>query len=287
MHKLIFLKCLLCISIFLNASTTFAAGNDEAWESLNFKLVSQFYVDGAPGNVSQRMNAAIPIAQATLEKSISTFGYESPQTAETLCRFGKIYFVLGDSVEAIKFYLEAKNLSSQLMKGDKNKDWMGDKWLGDCYTETAFTLLALGEVDYVISWYGAFLKPLIAKPITSDVTEFELNTTVLLGRAYSNKGMHEKALPIQLRALQGYELTGKDNSIEAIALLEDISRSYRELGRTAILFEFLLRSFPHSNLKPQRMRFQFLCSHVRWGGHYTRLAMARPQEAITRFAVNL
>lgn len=231
MPKLPFFKYFLCIGAILATLSCNASGNTESWDELNLKLFSHFYVDGAPGNVSQRMNAAIPIARAALEKSVSEFGYESPQTVETLCRYGKIYYVLGDSVEAIKFLLEAKILSGQLMKAARGNSWAGEKWLADCYEETASTLLALGEIDYVISWYGAFLKPLLAEPISPNVTDFELNATVLLARAYSNKGLHEKALVLQLRALHGYELSAHDQSIEAIALLDDISRSYRELGK--------------------------------------------------------
>lgn len=227
-----FIRGILTLTLLLSVFVKPSFGGEPSWEVLIAKLNAKF-LDDPESTVGQRMSAAVPIAQEALEKATSTYGKKSPEVARTLCKFGTIYFVLGDGKLAIRYYEPAYVILEKTpLEGDVLN------WAPTCYYDYLSTRLSLGDTQYVIDWYRSYPLPSFNAPI-EQITDFDLKSMGLLARAYSLKGQYKKSLQMQKNAYELYKKMGAADSFEALDLIEGISSNYRYLNRVTESLEVL------------------------------------------------
>lgn len=249
LHMSKFIRSVLTVTLLLSMLVTPSFGGETSWEVLIAKLNTKF-LDDPRTTIGQRMSAAVPIAQEALENAMRTYGKNSPEVGRTLCTFGKIYFVLGDSKSSLRYYEPAYVTLGKIELKDEVMDWAPD-----CYYEYLSTKLDLGDVQYVINWYKHYpLPPSESAP--DQITKFDLESMGLLARAYSLKGQHKTSLKMQKNAYELHKKMGSADSFEALGLIEGMSWNYRYLNRVTESLEVLSAKLDELEAKSQKASYK-------------------------------
>lgn len=241
-----FIQIIVTLTMCLYMLVPPSFGSEKSWDSL-FSELSAKFLDDPRSTVGERMLAATPIAHAALEKATSSYGANSPEVARTLCKFGTIYFVIGDSKSALNYYEPAYVALGKIELKDGVMDWAPD-----CYYEYLSTKLALGHVQYVIDWYKHYPLP-SPESAADQVTKFDLESMGLLARAYALKGQHKTSLQMQIDAYEFYKKMGAEDSFEALGLISGMSHDYSRINKVTDSLGVISNKVKELEAKPQKV----------------------------------